>query len=252
MAGKQDRRGLTRPIAGGLMLAVAGLLALSPSAASASDAKAKPPKAVYAITFAPNSALYRLSPRSHRVSRVGRTNAELTDLSFRRGTLYAISFTALYRMNARTGACHEVGSLGLSDANALTTQPKKRTLYGAGQSGDFFKVNARTGQATIIGTFGHGLGSAGDLTFANGRLYGTVSRPGSVRSFLAIINVRTGAAKIVGNTRYKNVYGLVTGRDALYGATFGGKFLLISPRTGRGKVIWNDGIAVGGLATPAS
>ncbi len=71
-------------------------------------------------------------------------------------------------------------------------------------------------------------------------------------SFLAMVNVRTGAAKIIGNTHYSDVWGLVTGTGALYGATYGGKFLAISPATGRGKVIWTERIAVGGLAVPSS
>ncbi len=54
-----------------------------------------PPKTVYAVTFAANSVLYSLSPRSHKATRKGRTGVELTDIAFRGKTLYAISFTDL-------------------------------------------------------------------------------------------------------------------------------------------------------------
>ena len=94
------------------------------------------------------------------------------------------------------------------------------------------------------------LGSAGDLTFAGGHLYGLVFKTGSADTFLATINLHTGAAKIVGNTGFKNVWGLVTGSGALYGATDGGLFLAISPVTGHAKAIWKDGLAIGGLSTP--
>jgi hypothetical protein len=77
-----------------------------------------------------------------------------------------------------------------------------------------------------------------------------VSKDGSAETYLATVNVRTGAAKVVGNTGYAEVWGLVTGSGALYGATDGGLFLVISPSTGRAKVLWKDGLAVGGLATP--
>jgi hypothetical protein len=245
-------RRLIRPVAGGLVLAVAGALALGAPAAGAAVARAKPPKTVYAVTFSPRSALYRIDPRSHAKTLVGRARAELTDLAFRGKTLYAISFTTLYRLNAKTGASHKVGSLGLSSANALVNRPKTSTLYGADQDGDFFKINARTGRVTIIGVFGNGFGSSGDLAFADGRLYATVSRAGRTSSLLATVNVRTGTAKVVGKTGYSKVYGLVTGRGALYGATFSGKFLAISRRTGRARTIWNEGIAVGGLTVPSS
>lgn len=243
-------RRLTRQVARGVVLAAAGVLALAPVSANAVAARPMPPKTVYVITFSPNSVLYRLDPRSHRETRKGLTGVELTDVTFRGKTLYAISFTDLYRLNAATGASHHIGSLGFSAANALVTQPNTGTLYGADQYGDFFKINSRTGHATLIGTFGGGLGSAGDLTFANGHLYAAVSESGSAESFLATVNVRTGSAKIVGNTGSSNVWGLITGKGALYGATYGGSFLAISATTGRAKVIWKEGIAAAGMTAP--
>lgn len=255
-------RRLTGRIACALALAAAGALALAPTGANATTdtatadtatagtAAPAPPKTVYAITFAGDSALYSLSPRSRTGARKGYTGAELTDITFRGKTLYAISFTDLYWLNAATGASHHIGSLGFGTANALVTQPKTNTLYGADENGDFFKINQKTGHATEVGTFGGGLGSAGDLTFYDGRLYAMVSENGSAASFLATVNVRTGAAKVVGNTGYANVWGLVTGSGALYGATDGGLFLVISPSTGRAKATWKEGLAVGGMATP--
>jgi hypothetical protein len=246
-----DYRKLIRPLAGGLALVAAGALTLGTSpAGAAARVVPRPPKTVYAVTFASNSALYRINPRSHRVSLVGHTKHQLTDIAFRGKTLNAISFTALYRLNPKTGASHLIGSLGLSNANALAAQPKTHTLYGADQSGDFFKIRPKTGRVTIIGFFGHGLGSSGDLTFSGGHLYATVFRSGSVKSLLARVNIHTGAAKVIGNTGHTNVYGLITGRGALYGATFNGRFLKVSRTTGRGRVVWKDGLHVGGLTVP--
>jgi len=237
-----------RLISGALALAAAITLALGPSAASAVTNLTKPPKTVYAITFSSNSALYRMNPRSHTAAFKGRTGVELTDVAFRGKTLYAISFTNLYRLSTTTGASHDIGLLGVSDANALIAQPRTNILYGAEQNGGFFKVNPRTGHVTIIGMFGNGLGSSGDLVFAHGHLYASVFSSTSPTSLLATVNVRTGAAKVVGDTGFANVYGLVAGKGALYGATFNGDFLRISLRTGRGRLIWKDRLAVGGTA----
>jgi hypothetical protein len=242
---------VTRWAVGPLALALAGALALCPSAASAAGTRAKPPNLAYAVTFSSNSALYRLFPRSHRAALAGRTGVTLTDITFRGQILYAISFTTLYRLNAANGARHQVGSLGLSSANALATQPRTNILYGADQHGDFFKINARTGHATVIGTFGHHLSSSGDLAFANGRLYATVVKPNSTESILATVNVRTGAARTIGRTGYQRVWGLVAGTQSLYGATYSGDFLSISARTGRARVIWKEGLAIGGMAVPS-
>jgi hypothetical protein len=243
-------RRLAGRIACAIALAAAGALALAPVSANAATASPAPPKTVYAITFSANSALYNLSPRTHKGHRKGYTGVELTDITFRGKTLYAISFTDLYWLNTATGASHHLGSLGFSAANALVTQPKTNTLYGADEYGNFFTINRKTGHATLVGTFGGGLGSAGDLTFYNGRLYATVTQ-GGTGSFLATVNVRTGAAKIVGKTGYPDVWGLVTGSGgALYGATDGGLFLVVSPSTGRAKALWKEGLAVAGMAIP--
>lgn len=267
---------LRRPVYGALTLAIAGSLLLGASAASASNpgaskagaskagasnhgasnhgaskASAKQARGIYAITFAPDSALYRLNPRRHRTTLEGRTGVRLTDLAFRGRTLYAISFTDLYWLNARTGARHKIGRLGVSSANALATRPVTKTLFGADRNGTLFRISARTGRAAVIGRFGRGLGSAGDLTFAGGRLYATIDRHGSKWSFLATVNVRTGAATVIGPTGYRNVYGLLTGNGAIYGATYSGKYLAMCRATGRGRVIWNDGLPIGGLAAPS-
>jgi hypothetical protein len=249
MSGRNFLKQPNRAISSALVLAATITLALgSSSAASAATNTAKPPKTIYAITFSSNSALYRLSPRSHKAAFKGNTGVELTDVAFRGKTLYAISFTTLYRLSTTTGKVHDIGVLGVSDANALIAQPRTNVLYGADQGGNFFKVNPRTGHITMIGMFGNGLGSSGDLVFAHGHLYASLFDSGSPNSLLATVNVRTGAAKVVGDTGFENVYGLVANQGALYGATFNGDFLSISPRTGHGKLIWQDGLAVGGTA----
>jgi hypothetical protein len=246
------RRRLTHLIARGGVLAAAGILALTlaPASAGADVATARPPAAVYIITFSSDSVLYRLDPRTHKVTSEGPTGVELTDITFKGKTLYAIGFADLYRLNAATGTSQEIGSLGFNSANALVTQPNTGTLYGADEQGDFFTINSGTGQTTLVGAFGNGLGSAGDLTFANGKLYAAVTEPGSSTSFLAVVNVKTGVARVIGNTGYANVWGLVTGNGSLYGATYGGSFLAISAATGRVRVIWQEGVAAGGMAAP--
>jgi hypothetical protein len=249
--GHYRRLVVTRVATGALALGLAVMMTPAAQAASAGCVRARPPRLAYAVTFSSDSALYRLAPRSRKVTFVGSTGARLTDITFRHKILYAISFTALYRLNTASGARRRVGPLGVTSANALATRPHTNVLYGATQHGEFFTISARTGHATVIGTFGHHLGSAGDLTFARGRLYATVTRPHSTESLLATVNVRTGAASIIGRTGNRDVYGLVTGTRSLYGATYSGDFLSISARTGRATAIWHDGLAVGGLATPS-
>lgn len=241
----RDRTHHRRTWAAGVALAlgVAGPLALPSSAAAAG----KPPKTVYAVDYAPSSTLYKLKPRSKKVKVIGNTGRELTDVAFRGKKLYAVGFSTLYRLDPRTGAGTIVGPLGLSDANALTVRKSTKVLYGAGDNGSFFKVNHKTGAAKLIGSLGSGWGSSGDLAFIGKKLYASVHPLGSTASSLAKVNLRTGKAKIIGSIGFANVYGLVSRKNRLYGATFDGRWLTISTTTGKGKARWNNGVFVGGL-----
>ena len=90
------------------------------------------------------------------------------------GTIYAITADALLRLNPATGLTSRVGLLAVSGrANALASDRLGR-LYGATDVGEFFEVNASTGHARVIGLFGGGLSSEGDLAFApDGTLFAT-------------------------------------------------------------------------------
>lgn len=51
------------------------------------------------------------------------------------------------------------------------------TLLGATTDGEVLSINPDSGTASVIGTYGHGLGSSGDLVTApDGSLLGTATR----------------------------------------------------------------------------
>jgi hypothetical protein len=244
----------------GALCGLAVVIAISLTApASASHARPvkkhhppKAPKEVFAVSLAPNSGLYKFEPRKKKAKVIGSTGTELTDIAFRGKKLFGVSFTALYTIDRSTGAASVVGSLGTSSTNALVTDPKNNQLYGADQQGDFFSIDPSTGQITLIGDFGNGLGSAGDLAFVHHKLYATVyqQQPQSLKSSLAKIDIKSGAATEIGDTGTKNVWGLVDDGDNLYGATKNGRFVSIATKNGKAKTIWKDGIVVSGLAPP--
>lgn len=240
-----DRTTHRRTWAAGIALAlgVAAPLAL-PGAAHAAK---KPPKTVYAVSFSTDSTLYKLKPRSEKVRTIGSTGVRLTDVAFRGTKLYAVGFTSLYRLDPSTGASTFVGGLGVSDANALTVRPRTNVLYGAGDTGTFFKVDHKTGDTKTIGSLGGGYGTSGDLAFIGKKLYAAVHPSGSTESFLAKVSLKTGKAKIVGSTGFNDVFGLVAKKGVLYGATFGGQWLTISTETGKGKSRWSTGVTIGGM-----
>ncbi|MEQ6903669.1 hypothetical protein [Nocardioides sp. YIM 152588] len=228
----------------------AGALSGAPPAGGAPDRvepRAKPPKNVLALTFEPDSVLYRVRTRTGKSTEIGATGAQLTDVARRGKKLYAIGFGTLYELDTETGESTRVGSLGVSDANALTMRPKNRRLYGASIGGWLFRIDHETGATTVIGEFGRSLGSSGDLAFRKGRLYATVSRNGRAKTLLAKVNVRTGKAKVVGKTGFKNVYGLVAAKGRLFGGAYNGKLIAISAKTGKGRRISSTDLEIGGM-----
>ena len=188
-----------------------------------------PSPGVYLATFARNSSLYRLNPQTHSVDVAGQAGAELTDIAFRGDTLFAVSFGSFYRISLATGMAQFIGSLGVSGANALVSQPGADVLFGATRTGGLFVIDPSSGETTVVGDFGSGLGSSGDLAFLDGRLYATVTRSGYSDAFLASIDLATGRASLLGDTGFRDVYGLSAGSGFLYGATYSGDFISISP-----------------------
>jgi large repetitive protein len=71
-------------------------------------------------------------------------------------------------LDTLTGAATRIGSLGVTDANALVFG-SNGALYSADVAGNFLTLNTTTGQATTVGQIG--FGSAGDLAFVGGTLY---------------------------------------------------------------------------------
>ena len=71
------------------------------------------------------------------------------------GTVAGSSFDGSQGLPVGTG-------LGVSDANALVSDTNG-ALYGATASGSFIRIDPQTGLATVIGSYGSGLASSGDL-----------------------------------------------------------------------------------------
>ena len=73
-----------------------------------------------------------------------------------------------------------------------------------------------TGAGTLVGAFGSGLSSSGDLTFdSNDSLFAALAQGGTV--MLARIDRGSGAATVIGPTGVPNVYGLAFHCCRLYG-----------------------------------
>ena len=124
------------------------------------------------------------------------TTASVTGLSVTYGgaTNNAINYNALTFAPANSGAgSGKLYAATISSGGSPSSATS--TLYS---------IDTTTGAATVIGTFGAGIISSGDLAFANwngsspGTLYANVNVGNSSVSQLASINLATGAATVIG------------------------------------------------------
>jgi len=192
-----------------------------------------------------SSTLLRIDSKSAVSSVIGETTfVDVTDVAFLPdGKLFGITFSQLLTIHPRTGAASMVGTgLGVTRANALAADARGR-LFLATLDGEFAEVDIVTGRATIIGSYGGGLVSSGDLAFSpDGQLFGTAS-DGSFNDILVRVDITTGQATVIGDIGFPDVFGLAFGPDGhLYGAAQGDRFstpLLISidTITGAGTMI---------------
>jgi hypothetical protein len=104
-----------------------------------------------------------------------------------------------------------------------------------------------TGAGTLVGSFGAGLTSSGDLAFdSNDVLYAALNQGGGV--VLARVDRTTGAATVIGATGQPTVYGLAFACCHLFGTTERGELLQVNAATGAATVVGVNGLTQWGLA----
>lgn len=221
----------------------------------AQDANALPLQVntLYMCDFQAKSKLYVLNSTNGAKTLVGSIGTQCTDLAFVGSKLNAVTFSKFLTINPVTGAITASKNHGFTDINALVAG-SSGTLYAAGsinnggKGANFVRINASTGVGTVIGKYGAGLTSAGDLEFLGGILYATVNKPGSATTWLAKINTSTGKATLVGNIGHQNVWGLAVRNGLMFAVSNNGKVLRINTANGVGVVIGTNGVVQAGLA----
>lgn len=120
-------------------------------------------------------------------------------------------------------------------------------VYAATTAGQLIRINAVTGAGSLVGNFGGGLTSSGDLAFAsNDVLYAALDSGGTV--VLARVDRATGVATTIGPTGLNAVYGLAFFCCHFYGASEPGELLRIDAATGRATVIGRNTLRHWGMS----
>ena len=205
---------------------------------------------IHFADYSYNSKLSTLNFDTAEVINIGSTGYKLTDIAFFDNVLYGISgYSDLITIDLDTGEGTLVGKVDIPNINAL--EGSDTTLYGATRGGDFITIDPLTAKVTVIDSFSSGAMSSGDLVFDGSKsfLYGTLVVPGSSTDQLVTINPTTGVTEFIGETGFKEVWGLAFFRNQLIGLTTNGEFIIIDPKTGKGTYIeTTQAFSAGGAA----
>ncbi len=149
--------------------------------------------------------------------------------------LYAVSFSALYRLNRTTGIATEIGLLGNTGVNALAFD-RTGTLYAATLTGELLVIDLNSGTVLKTVVLTPAVASSGDVAFLpDGRLVATVLSNGG--DDLVEISTATGAVRTIGPVGFYGVFGLSVFGGNLWGLTVQGELLRLDPSSGRGTLI---------------
>jgi predicted small lipoprotein YifL len=207
--------------------------------------------AIYAHT---SSELYKLDPDTLALAKIGNFgwpsgsgSDSMTDLAVSRaGVMIGISFTKVYAVNPQTAACTALAPLPES-FNALSFAPiaagGELLLAGAG-SGKLYTLNPLTGGAKLVGAYGGGYQSSGDIVSVKGfGTVATVTAPGGGPDWLVKIDPSTGVASPIGAVGHTSIWGLGYWKNKLYGFTATGKVLAIDVASGAATVLHSTSAA---------
>jgi hypothetical protein len=219
---------------------------------------AAPPPQVTLVYAHTDTVLYAVDPTTNMVRVVGTFGFptdghmhEMTDLAVDAdGRVVGSTRDALYQVNPTTAACTllaplpgDRGFVGLTYLPVGVLDDHNEVLVGGAQDGTYWRIDPRTGDATMVGRFRDNWQLSGDIvSIAGAATYATVRhaptggapQPDS----LATIDPRTGAVTIIGtNTGFSRIFGLGYWRSTLFGFTRDGEFIIIDATTGRARLV---------------
>lgn len=160
---------------------------------------------------------------------------DVTDIAVApNGAAFVISFDRLFSIHLGSGIVTPISLSTLSGVNALTTDASGNLWAAAAGDGALYRVSSFSGAATLIGRFGSGWVSSGDLAFdSSGALWATARRPGDAFDTLVTVNTSTGVAASRGAFLPSGIYGLIFANGTLYGLSSSTSSLYtVNPTTG--------------------
>ncbi|MBI5480410.1 MAG: hypothetical protein HY906_16220 [Deltaproteobacteria bacterium] len=216
--------------------------------------------AVYAHS---SSQLYKIDPDTLDVTLVAAFDwpagsDQMTDIALDKdGNMVGISYGTVYSVNKDTAACTRLASLdrsfnGLSFVPADEVGTGVEILVGAALDGSVYRIDKTTGASSLIGNYGGGMSSSGDIVSVTG--FGTVAtvKQGLGTDWLVRVDANTGVATTIGDTGVADIWGLGFWKDKVYGFTDNYEFVLVDIHTGVAQLVKTGDVAWWGAGVTTS
>ncbi len=202
----------------------------------------------YALAYAHTpSSLYEVRLPSGKVTEIGPTGVQLTDVALVSNTqLYGLDFNALYLLDTTTAEAFFVASVDTSSMVAFDVAPDGGLYVGGGQG--LYLLDPGTGVANPVATYPFGTQASGDIAFLQGRVLGTTRTQFGGSDSLSEFNLASGDAVVIGPTGFACVWGLAAFGETLYGLTCNGEVIRIDTNTGAGTLLSTGGPAFWGAS----
>lgn len=203
-----------------------------------------------------SSTLYGFDPRQNTVTTVadfatsdGTPVEDMTDLAVDMdGRVLGCSYTALWEIDTESAEVTFVADLPLgADSRffGLTFLPEgalddaAETLVGATSTGEYFRIDAESGAAELIGQFSDGFVLSGDIVSVEGAgTYATVKRDDLASDALVELDPATGDVTRIGTEiGTVSLFGLGYWRSRLFGFSSLGELVEIDIERGTGSTV---------------
>jgi len=199
----------------------------------------------YLIYAHSNNVLYTIDLATKALITIGdfNTTSTITDLAVApNGTIYVVSYSALFTADPVDGHVTKVGSLSTCGQQgvALTTTSDGR-LWVGDYMGAICQIDI-SGATPVVKppvTIQGGLALSGDMVgIGDGTVFGSAYRLADsttqTNNLLVTVDVTTGAVTQIGQTGFPRLYGVAFQQDKVFGFTHDGTGLVVTIDTSTG------------------
>lgn len=189
---------------------------------------------VYAHTA---NQLYLVEPFIGQAELIGAVPSILDFDTDREGNLYGITTSSLYEFNTVDEGWSSVGGFGGMDGstNGFAINSMSEGFATSGNS--LYRIDLTSGDAVLVGTFGHSYKSSGDCVVDKSDRLFFSSDHDLQTDHLVVVDTATGEGSAVGPIGFRDVYGLTAAWGSIFGFTGSGEIITIDPSTGAGQLL---------------